>query len=287
MDENLTVLAPGILGASVARAARKHGAAGRIQVWARRPEIRVQLEETGWFDKVAATPAEAVAGATLVVVCAPVPAIPRLADEIRTSLGPDAVVTDVGSVKGSLCRKIDYSYGGKTVFVGSHPMAGSEKTGHENSSDDLFAGRAVFVTPLAETPAAATDRVVRFWTTLGGEVVTCHPDKHDEIVANISHLPQVLASALCSFLSTRDLSWRNYAGNGLRDTTRIAASDAKLWRGILEENRHEVMRALAGMQDELQAIQAAMANGDFLEVLNRLERGSAYRKSLRPGKGEA
>jgi len=285
--QSLAILAPGLLGASVARAARTRGAAGRITVWARRPEMRVKLEATGWFDAVAATAAGAVRGANLVVICAPVPAIPGIAADILPALEPGSIVTDVGSVKAAMCRKIHHTYGNTANFVGAHPMAGSEKTGHLHSSDDLFAGRAVFVTPLPESSPSAVDRVVRFWTTLGGEVVTCHPDKHDEIVAHVSHLPQIIASALCSFLSTRDVSWRNYAGNGLRDTTRIAGSDPALWRGILEENRFEVMRALSGMQDELQTLQAAMANGDYLEVLNRLERGNAYRKSLRPGKGEA
>lgn len=288
MVQTLAILAPGLLGASVARAARKRGAAGRITVWARRPEIRVSLETTGWFDGVAASAADAVREANLVVICAPVPAIPDIAADILPALEPGAIVTDVGSVKAALCRKIHSDYGGASAnFVGAHPMAGSEKTGHQHSTDNLFAGRAVFVTPLPETSPSAVERVVRFWTALGGEVVTCHPDKHDEIVAHVSHLPQVLASALCSFLSSRDPSWRNYAGNGLRDTTRIAGSDPALWRGILEENRFEVMRALSGMQDELQALHAAMANGDYLEVLNRLERGNAYRKSMRPGKGEA
>lgn len=287
MVQTLAILAPGLLGASVARAARGRGAAARVNVWARRSEVRVRLGATGWFDEIATSAKDAVRGANLVVICAPVAAIADIAIEILPALEPGAVVTDVGSVKAALCRTVHRGYAGVAAFVGSHPMAGSEKTGHEHSRDDLFAGRAVFVTPLPETPAAAVDRTVRFWSAIGGEVVTCDPDKHDEIVAHISHLPQVLASALCSFLSTRDPAWRNYAGNGLRDTTRIAGSDPALWRGILEENRHEVMRALSGMQDELQAIHAAMANGDYLEVLNRLERGNAFRKTLRPGEGEA
>lgn len=286
MIESLAIIAPGMLGASVARAARKFDAAGRVTAWARRPEVRVSLEATAWFDSVAATPVEAARGASIVVIAAPVPAIAELAAAILPALGEDAVVTDVGSVKAALCREVQRQYAGRASFVGSHPMAGSEKSGHAHSSDDLFTGRPVFVTPLPETPQAPVDRVVRFWSALGGDVVTCHPDRHDEIVAHISHLPQVLASALCSFLSTREPGWRNYAGNGLRDTTRIAASDPALWRGILQENRHEIMRALSGMQDELQEIHAAMANGDFLEVLNRLERGNAYRNSLRPSKGE-
>jgi prephenate dehydrogenase len=138
------------------------------------------------------------------------------------------------------------------------------------------------VTPVEGTDPAALATTVAFWRDLGAEVVTLDPDRHDEIVAHISHLPQVLASALCAFLSTRDPAWRNSAGGGLRDTTRIAGSDPRLWRTILEENRDEVLRALRAFQDDLQGLQAALANRDFVEVTARLERGRAYRDQFRP-----
>jgi len=166
--------------------------------------------------------------------------------------------------------------------VGAHPMAGSEKTGWEHGNADLFEGRTCFVTPVAATQPEAAAMVVKFWRDLGAEVVSVEPDRHDEIVAHISHLPQVLASSLCAFLSTRDTAWRNYAGAGLRDTTRIAASDPKIWRAVFEENRDEVLRALRDFQDDLQGLQAALANRDFVEVSARLERGRAYRDKFRP-----
>jgi prephenate dehydrogenase len=161
-------------------------------------------------------------------------------------------------------------------------MAGSEKTGWEHGKADLFEGRTCFVTPAGSTDPAAVGRVVAFWRDLGAEVVTMDPDRHDEIVAHISHLPQVLASALCAYLSTRDPGWRNFAGAGLRDTTRIAGSDPRMWRAILEENRDEVLRALRHFQDDLQGFHAALANRDFVEVVARLERGRAYRDKFRP-----
>ena len=161
-------------------------------------------------------------------------------------------------------------------------MAGSEKTGWEHGSADLFEGRTCFVTPVAGTQPEAAAKVVQFWRDLGAEVVTMEPDRHDEIVAHISHLPQVLASSLCAFLSTRDASWRNYAGGGLRDTTRIAGSDPRIWTSILRENRDEVLRALRDFQDDLQGLQAALANRDFVEVAARLERVRAYRDKSMP-----
>lgn len=280
--DQLTILAPGLLGASVAMAARRCAAARRIVVWARRPEIRVQLGAAAWCDEVRATPEAAAEGAALVVICAPVDTIPALAATIRPHLPAGAIVTDVGSVKGELCRRAAAPYAaGGPVFVGSHPMAGSEKCGHEAASADLFRGRSCFVTPLEDTPAPPVEALVRFWAALGCEVVTMHPDRHDEIVAHVSHLPHLAAACLCGLLAGRNPDWRNLAGPGLRDTTRVASGDPKLWRGILAENRDEVLRALRSYQDELQALHAALANRNDLELLALLERGKVWRDKLR------
>jgi cyclohexadieny/prephenate dehydrogenase len=282
MLEQLTILAPGLIGASVARAARAREAAGRIVLWARRPETRLALAKQPWCTATRETPEAAVEGATLVVIAAPVDRIAPLVRQIAPHLGAGAVVCDVGSVKGEVARLGHEALRGKAHFVGAHPMAGSEKTGWEHGSAELFEGRTCFVTPLASTDAEALAKVVAFWKDLGAEVVTVDPDKHDEIVAHISHLPQVLASSLCAFLGTRDARWRNYAGGGLRDTTRIAGSDPKLWTSILEQNRDEVLRAIRLFQDDLEGLQAALANRDFVEVAARLERGRAYRDKFRP-----
>ncbi len=278
----LTILAPGLLGGSVARAARARGVAQRIVLWARRPEVRLKLREQPWCDAVADTPEEAVRGASFVVVAAPVDRIVPLLQQIAGDLPAGAVVTDVGSVKGDIARLGQAALGDRAHFVGAHPMAGSEKTGWEHGSAGLFERRPCFVTPLPHSNAGAIETVVRFWHGLGAEVVTMTPDAHDEIVAHISHLPQVLASTLCAFLATKDPAWRNQAGGGLRDTTRIAASDPQLWRTILEQNRDEVLRALRHYQDDLQAFQAALSNRDWLDVIARLERGQTYRDQFRP-----
>lgn len=282
MFDQIAILAPGLLGASVARAARDFGVAGRITLWARRPETRLQLKGQPWCDRVADTSADAVRDAQLVVICAPVDQIVALVAQIAPALAAGAIVTDVGSVKGEICRLSHKLLHGRTHFVGSHPMAGSEKTGWEHSRADLFTRRTVFVTPLAETDAKAAGCVAAFWTALAAEVATIEPDAHDEIVAHISHLPQVLASTLCASLAKRDVHWRNYAGGGLRDTTRIAGSDPKLWKTILEQNRDEVLRSVRGYQEELHGLERALANRDWFEVQAILERGRAYRDQFRP-----
>jgi cyclohexadieny/prephenate dehydrogenase len=280
--DEIAILAPGLLGASVARAARHYGTARRTALWARRPEVRLQLHGQPWCDRVADTPADAVKSAQLVVVCAPVDQIVALVQQIAPALPAAAIVTDVGSVKGEISRLSHLALAPHHAFVGSHPMAGSEKTGWEHGRADLFKGRATFVTPLPETDPKAAERVAAFWTSLGSDVATVEPDAHDEIVAHISHLPQVLASTLCAALAKRDVRWRNYSGGGLRDTTRIAGSDPKLWKTILAQNRDEVLRAVRAYQEELHGLERALANRDWFEVQAILERGRAYRDQFRP-----
>jgi prephenate dehydrogenase len=280
--EQLTVLAPGLIGGSVARAVRHRDLARRIVLWSRRPENRVRLRAQPWCDEVCDTPEAAVRGAQLVVVAAPVDKIVPLVETVAPHLAAGAIVTDVGSVKGEIARLGHAAMRPGAVFVGSHPMAGSEKSGWEHATETLFEGRVCFVTPLRESEARGVETVVRFWHELGAEVITVEPDAHDEIVAHISHLPQVIATTLCDYLAHRDAAWRNLAGGGLRDTTRIAASNPALWLEILRHNREEVLRALRQFQDELHGFQTALANRDFVEIRARLERGKAYRDGFRP-----
>jgi prephenate dehydrogenase len=278
----LAILAPGLLGGSVALAARARGVADHIVLWARRPESRLALREQPWCDSVADSPEQAVRGAQLVVIAAPVDRIVALTEQIAPHLDAGTIVTDVGSVKGEISRLGHAALGERAHFVGSHPMAGSEKTGWQHGSPALFERRTCFVTPLEHTNPAAVEAIVKFWREIGGEPVTVSPDAHDEIVAHISHLPQVIASTLCAFLANKNPAWKNYAGGGLRDTTRIASSDPALWRTILEQNRDEVLRALREFEDELHGFQIALANRDYPEVVARLERGKALRDQFRP-----
>ena len=278
----LAILAPGLLGGSAALAARARSAASRIVLWARRPETRLALREQPWCNAVADSAEEAVRGADFVLVAAPVDRIVPLIAQTAPHLQKGAIVTDVGSVKGEIARLGHAALGDLAHFVGSHPMAGSEKTGWENGSAQLFEKRTCFITPLPETNPQAVESVVRFWKDLGSEPVTVSPDEHDEIVAHISHLPQVLASSLCALLAQKNSAWRNYAGGGLRDTTRIAGSNPELWRTILEQNRDEVLRALGAFEDELHEFKTALANRDFPELITRLERGRDYRSRFRP-----
>jgi len=298
MIERLAIISPGLLGGSIARAAREKSAARRIAIWARRAETRTAIVKQPWCDDAPDTLAAAVAGAGLIIIAAPVDLIVPLTAEIAPHLTPGAIVTDVGSVKGAIARagaealsraQSDATISGKrrdaastaNQFVGSHPMAGSEKTGWEQGTATLFEGRTCFVTPIETTSEAAVRTVSKFWETLGADVFTVTPELHDQIVAHISHLPQLLASSLCSFLAGQNPEWKNFAGGGLRDTTRIAGSDPQLWKSILTSNQAPVLAALRGLQAELAKCEQALAAGDWDEVAALMSRGKAYRDGFK------
>jgi prephenate dehydrogenase len=280
MIEQLTILAPGLLGGSIARAARARNAARRIVIWARRAEVRKALARQPWCDVVAETAAGAVRTASLVIIASPVDAVIPLVRQIASALPKGAVVSDVGSAKGEIAREGHAALSPRAHFVGSHPMAGSEKTGWENGSAGLFESRTCFVTPLPKTDGKALRIVMGFWRKLGANVAKVAPEEHDRIVAHISHLPQILASSLCSFLDEKDPAWLKFAGGGLRDTTRIAGSDPALWRTIIAQNKDEIRRVLRQYQFELVAYESAIAKGDWDALARLMARGRAYRGRL-------
>ncbi len=280
MFEKLTVIAPGLLGASIGMAARQRSLARSISVWARRAEARIALENEAWCDEAPETIEDACSGSSLVILCAPVERINELASKIALSLDSSPIVTDVGSVKSKLSRHCHAALSSKGRFVGSHPMAGSEKTGMENAHADLFEGNTCFVTPFEETDPNASATVSAFWSDLGANVLQESPERHDAIVANVSHLPHLIASSLASYLSEALPTAGQFCGNGLKDTTRIASGDPAMWRDIIVQNRPEIIRSLDAFQDELQSLRAAIANEDDFSVLGKLAEGKAFRDQL-------
>lgn len=281
MFKQITIIGPGLLGASLALALKERGLAERVHAWSRRAETRAQAMLTNWCDAVFDQPTTACEGSDLVVVCTPVDTIVPLLKEIAPVLASGTLVTDVGSTKSLICREARGVLGENGIFIGSHPMAGSEQTGMAHAHADLFEAAACIITPLDDSPDNEIARLQQLWKALGMEVVSSSPEKHDEIVAHISHLPHLLASGLCSYLANKEGNWKHLAGGGLRDTTRVAAGDPTLWKQILEQNREEVLRAIDGFETELHAIKSVLLNKDSLELTARLERGKQYRKDFK------
>ena len=278
--KKLTIIAPGLLGASIGLAARERSLAKQISVWARREETRESLASADWCDESPKSIEDACSGSSLIALCAPVERIIELAERIAPSLDSNPIVTDVGSVKSKLSRHCSAALNGRARFIGSHPMAGSEKTGMENAASELFENRTCFVTPLEDSEPDAKNAVKSFWQDLGCHVLEESPEKHDAIVANVSHLPHLLASTLASYLSTALPESGLFCGNGLKDTTRIASGDPQMWRDIVIQNRPEIIRAIDAFQDELQRFRANIANEEDFAVLETLADGKAFRDHL-------
>lgn len=280
MYQQATILAPGLLGTSLALALRQQALARRIVIWARRPEARLEALKQKHAEAAPATPEEAVEGSDLVVLCPPVEHIIPLGERLRPALAKGALVTDVGSTKSLICRHLARGLAPQATFIGSHPMAGSEKAGADHARSGLFAGRPCFLTPLDDTPPETVERLARLWQALGMDVTTTTPEHHDEIVAHVSHLPHLLASALALFLAGKEPAWAALAGNGLRDTTRIAAGSPDLWKAIFSQNREELLRALDGFEASLQQLRSALINQRDFEVRHLLEQGKHFRDRL-------
>lgn len=276
----LVILGPGLMGASVAQAIKEKGLCESITAWSRRSGTRKQCAQQPWCDVVEDHPEKAVKGADLVIVGTPVETIAPIVGQVALELKRGAIVTDLGSTKALICHACAAHMPSGVSFIGSHPMAGSEKRGMAYADAKIFNNQPCFVTPLAESDPSAVQRIVRLWEALGMRVSTVSAEEHDKIVAHISHLPHILASCLCRYLAERDADWQHCAGSGLRDSTRIAAGDPGLWQGIIEQNREEMLQALEGFRASLDSFETALMERDSAEISNILTKGKAYRDRL-------
>jgi cyclohexadieny/prephenate dehydrogenase len=266
--QRLAVLGLGLLGGSVAAAAKERGIALDVVGAARRPAPLERALAAGIVDSVA-SPADAVVGADLVVLGTPVGSMAQVLWDIRDHLSPGCLVTDVGSVKGAVINQLPGLLPDGVEFVGSHPMAGSHLRGPDHARADLFEGATCVITPRDGQDAAVIDRVGAFWSDLGARVERRSPSEHDEEVAWVSHLPHLVAFAFADSLSAAPDRAGELAGGGFRDFTRIAQSDAELWGEILSLNG----KALAGPLNHFSASLAKLAgaleegDGESLELM--------------------
>jgi len=280
--ERIAVLGLGLLGGSLAWAARNRGLAGEVVGCGRRSAPLERARARGLVDRATLDPAEAVVGADLVVLATPVGDMGPILRRAAPGLRADALVTDVGSVKAVLAETLPGLLPPGTVYVGSHPMAGSHEKGSEHARPDLFEGSVCLVTPGSEAPPLAVARIEGFWRRLGAQVLRRDPALHDREVAWMSHLPHVLAFAFVRALGEAPAGARAVAGPGFRDFTRIARSDAELWADILAANAKAMGAPIARVAAELGEIARVIEAGDeaalerwIAEARSRLVAGDA------------
>lgn len=262
--DRLAVLGLGLLGGSVALAARKRGITREIAAASRSQAPLDRALRDGVVD-VVGTIAEVVQGAELVVLASPVEAMRPLVSEASPHLCAGAVVTDLGSTKTRPAAELPPLLPEGVTFVGAHPMVGGHVSGAVHARADLFEGACCIVTPIESTPEAATGRVRDFWVSLGARVVERSPEEHDAAVAWVSHLPHLLAFAYAGSLVEAPPTSLEMAGAGFRDFTRIAHSAPELWSGIFADNRQALAHPLRSFGRALDVLADAVASGDRRE----------------------
>jgi prephenate dehydrogenase len=282
----LAVLGMGQLGGSLALAGRAAGLVDEVVGFARRAETLERARALGLCDRTAASAAAAVAGAHTIVLSVPLRSIPSVVDAMSPALAPGALVLDVGSVKGTAVRDIEARLPAGVAFVSCHPLAGTERFGPEAASAELFRGRRCIVCPTERTPADALARARALWTAVGAELVTMPADLHDDVMAAVSHLPHVAAFALASALGELTpavaAAARGLPTTSLRDTSRVAASSAAMWRDIFLENSAALLPLVDGLAAHLGRLAAAIRAGDAAGIEAFLAEARARRADLLP-----
>ena len=282
--QRLTLIGLGLIGSSVARAARESGAAAEIIACDASAEVLARVTELGIADRVEADAARAVIGADCVMLCAPVGALADIAAVIAPHLTPGAVLTDVGSTKISVIRDVGPLVPAGVHFVPGHPLAGTEFSGPDAGFSTLFEGRWTLVVPPAGTNPQAVDNVAALWRRFGAMVEVMEPAHHDRVLAMVSHLPHLIAFTICGTADDLEDESRQevlrFAASGFRDFTRIAASDPTMWRDVFLNNREALLEMLARFTEDAQAMARAIRWGDAAYIEDKVMRGRKIRRSL-------
>ena len=274
----------GLIGGSIARAARAQGLAGEIVATARSAKTRARVAELGVVDRVVETNIEAVTDADLVVLSIPVGACGPVAQEIAGYLKPGAIVSDVGSVKGSVVRDMTPFLPAGVHFVPAHPVAGTEHSGPDSGFAELFINRWCILTPPDGTDPNAVDKLRAFWAGLGARVEVMTPDHHDLVLAITSHLPHLIAYTIVGTADelgqVTSSEVMKFSAGGFRDFTRIAASDPTMWRDVFLANKDAVLEMLGTFNEDLSKLTRAIRRGDGEALFEHFTRTRAIRRGI-------
>jgi prephenate dehydrogenase len=274
---SVAILGVGLIGGSIGLALRQRGLADRVIGLGRQRARLDKARRRGAVDQTSTRWQESLAGVELVIVCTPVGCIVEHVLQLAPCCDPGTIITDGGSTKQVIVESLAGALPDGIHFVGSHPMAGSEKTGVEFANADLFEGRIAIVTRQQQTDRRALNTVQRLWEGIGSDVITMAPEAHDRAVGAVSHLPHLLASVLAAATSTHD---RRLASTGWLDTTRIAAGDPNLWQQIFNENRDHVLESIDQFTAALEQFRAALCKDDQRTMKRVLKAGKSNRDAL-------
>lgn len=280
----VAIVGLGLIGGSLGWALRRGGAASDVVGCDADAASLEHARALGIIDHAATDPAEAARGADVLVAAVPVRAVGAVLTAARPGLAPEAVATDVGSVKGPVMAAAEATLDGACPFVGGHPIAGTEDSGVTAAFPELFEG-ALCVLASGEAPEWAVARVRDLWRAAGAELLAMDPVEHDRILALTSHMPHLLAYSLINTLAERGgaAAAGRFSAGGFRDFTRIAASDPVMWRDIALANGDELLAVLDQFSEQVAGLRRAIANGDGDDLEARFARARALRRSLGAG----
>lgn len=277
MFKRVTIIGLGFIGGSLGLAIKERHIAKEVVGLSRSEATVKRALSLGIIDRGAVTMKDAVQDSDLIILTAPVLKIIDNAEQISAFLKKGAIVTDAGSTKKKIVKRIERLLPHNVSFVGSHPLAGSEKSGLLYADKSLFKGAHCILTKTTRTNLKVLGRMKRFWEKLGMKVETMTPEKHDKIISRLSHLPHAVSIGLSNSVGKRDL---HLAAGGFRDTTRIASSSPELWRDIFVTNRKNIIEGIRALKKELTKIEDALKDNNSSQLLRLFRKAKSIRDSI-------
>ena len=282
--DRIALIGIGLIGSSIARVVRREGLARHIAISSRSESTLERARELGLGDSYHVDPREAVRDADLVIVSVPVGASGAVAEAISPALKPGAILTDVGSTKGSVIAQMQPHVPAGVHFIPGHPIAGTEHSGPDAGFADLFENRWCILTPPPGTDPAAIARLSEFWSRCGSNSDTMDPDHHDKVLAIVSHLPHIIAYNIVGTAEDLETVTKSevikYSASGFRDFTRLAASDPTMWRDVCLHNRDAILEMLARFSEDLASLQRAIRWGEGDKLFDLFTHTRAVRRSI-------
>jgi cyclohexadieny/prephenate dehydrogenase len=280
----LALIGIGLIGSSIALAARRQGLVDVISISTRKAETLDEARDLKLGDIYTLDAAEAVRGANLVIICTPVGAYEGVMRTIAPALEQGAILSDVGSVKGHVVRTLAPLVPEGVSFIPGHPLAGTEHSGPSAGFAELFAGRWCVLTPGPEVDPAQTEKLAAFWRSMGSQVEAMDAAHHDMVLAITSHIPHLIAYNIVGTVADLEAATQSevikFSASGFRDFTRIAASDPVMWRDIFLTNRDAVLEMLGRFSEDLSALQRSVRTGDGPALEAMFTRTRAIRRSI-------
>ena len=276
----VAILGVGLIGASLGLALKKYAIAGSVIGYGRTKENLLRAQERAIIDSFELDAAAACDQADLIVFATPVGVFTDIARHLTPVLKEGTIITDVGSVKGRLVGEMERILAPRGSFVGAHPIAGSDRSGIDAASADLFSKAQCVVTPTKATDQAALEKIISLWRAFGSAVTLLEPLEHDRIYGAVSHLPHLLAYELINTIADIDSTYFNFSGRGFKDTTRIAGSQPELWRDICKLNRENILAYIEIFKNHLDRVSTYLKNNDGESLLKDFREARALRERI-------